>query len=324
MTKANSGKMAQYFTGIGVSAKTRAELKDSRYTEEEYIRAAKSIAAYTITFALNEAHMAVEYMVRKLRGHRLCTYKCYGPMLNKLEAYDQMRRTQIRISEAEDDRRRIDVVLPLIHEDMEENLTRMFYTAKNWYNRWRHPEADIMAAAQMAQLVNDFACNIIEARVREIRKIDANWCQSLDLLKPTKVCRIIETIMGYIVEKTIDPGPEANINDCRELHYGIHVMEDIVSNVDTMELYVGYGIEQTKGGEYLKQELPDVYYRLHPTESPEWQARKAQRELEEQLAQERDEAERLAYTTADIAAVEAKEGMTLEEMFAQKGWSIKR
>ena len=315
--------MAQYFTGIGVSAKTRATLKDSKYTEEEYIRAAKSIAAYTITFALNEAHLAVQYMVRKLRGHRLCTYKCYGPLLNKLEAYDRSRCINIRVSNGKD-QARIDVVLPLIHEDMEDNLTRMYYTALNWYNRLRHPEAEIMAAAQMAQLVNDFACNIIEARVAEVRRMDGMWAQELDNIKPTRICQQIETIMQRIVDQTYDPGPEADINQCRELHYGIKVMEEIVSNVDNMELYVAYGIEQTKGGEYLKRELPDCYYRLHPTESPEWQARKAERELQEQLAQEQLMAESLVYTSADIEEAEQREGMTLEEMFEQKGWNVKK
>lgn len=310
---------AQYFTGAGVSPKTRATLKDSRYTEQDYIRAAKSIAAYTMTFALNEAHLAVRFMIERLRGHRLCTYKGYGPLLNKLEAYDGMRNTQIRINNGTD-QMRIDHCLPLIHEDMQANLTRMYYTALNWYRRWKHPEAEIMAAAQMAQIVNDFTCNIIEARITEIRQLDPLWAPNSNNYPPTRVCKIIELIMQTIVDKTVDPGPEADINQCRELHYGIHCMESIVSDVDNMELYVAYGIEQTQGRDHLREHCPDAYYRLHPMEDPEWQARKAAEALAEQEAEERRKAETLAYTTADIEQAEQREGMTLEEMFAAKGW----
>lgn len=316
-----SGLVTPYITGVGVSAKTRAQL--GRYTKEEYIRAAKSIASYTICFSLYEQHMAVRMMVEKLRVHRLCSFKGYGPMLKKLEAYDKTREIAEKIAMGKNEAR-LSVMCPIIHEDMEQNLKRMYYTAMNFYHRFKHPEAEIMAAAQMAQLVTDFTCNIIHNRVMEVRGMVPQWAPMMESLKPKLVNEQIVSIMRRIVDLTGDCGPDADINDCKELKYGIKCMEEIVSDVDQMELYTAYGIEMTEGADYLREHVPSAYYKLHPMEDPKWLAEKEARALAEMEAAERAKAEELAYTTAEVEAAEAKEGLSLEEMFAAKGWNVRR
>lgn len=305
-----------------VSAETRAKLKQSHFTEEEYIRASKSIASYTIVFAMHEQHMAVKFMIDKLRQHALNTFKGYKVMLNRLEQYDKHRHTAEIIGMGSD-YKRISVMCPIIHEDMEQNLERMYYTAMNYYHRWKHPEAEIMAAAQMAQLVTDFTVNIIHARVAEIRRMCPQFMPLVEDVKPVKVRKMIEDVMHRIVQLCGDCGDDFDINNCRELHYGIHCMEEIVSDVDRMELYTAYGIEQTEGKYKLRESCPEAYYKLHPMEDPEYLAQKEARELEAINQQEQEDAAPLAYTTRDIEEAEAREGMTLEEMFAQKGWNVK-
>lgn len=274
-----------YYNGQGVRPDLRKEIEAKGYTPQQYIDAARSVASYTICFALYEQHMAVRMMIDRLRQHPYNTFRGYKNELNHLEVYDRNRR-RIEKDAMGSDQARLDIMCPVIHEDLEHNLQLMHYTAVNYYHRYHYPEAEIMAAAQVAQIVTDLTVNVIKARVLEIRQMLPQWNLNLENICPTRVCRSIEAVMARIAKCTTYQLPdEFDINNCQELQTGVKCMHEIISDVDRMELYIAYGIEMTEGPEVLLRDAPRSYYLLHPTEDPEYLKEKAAREAAEAEAE---------------------------------------
>lgn len=124
--------------------KTDAELDEtlaqSGYTKAHFVKAITSIASYSISYVLNEVHLAIEQMHKAVKNHPLNVGgdKGFKNELNKLINFDKSRKAQENILLSADERDRIRIMAKYAHEDLEMPITKLRCTICNYIGYHGH------------------------------------------------------------------------------------------------------------------------------------------------------------------------------------------
>lgn len=268
-----------YFAGAQPVTQTfRDELLAEGHTLEDYVLAQKNIACLMINYGADIAYRTTMAAFEKLscfrQYYKARGYKCE---VNRMRDYARSWHNDVELMVGAQNVGISRAMNQVLWEDLEPTINRMRFTFCHLYQNQYHPQSMLMAFLVNAHAMCEYAIGMIHKREEEVRKYSPSWAVKQTLF-PVQLARTIERVIDRLtwLTATEDIRPQM---DRPEVEEALLEIDAQITDVNCLELYYAYGIEQSEGSDALKAKSMDSYYLLHPMEDPEWLKKKALEEV---------------------------------------------
>lgn len=245
-------------------AQLEKELAAAGRSLADFTKALISTSSYAILMGIDQLERQVQRIDAQLRNHKYCNRKGFKLQLNDVVAAMTRLRDLNNYLNRHNDQERLRIVCREGNEYQTENVQKMHWACINYLSYHKFDEPKTMAPVMVGIAVANMVEELIDERIAEVVPLCKNY-QFVERLKPTDVSKTLIALAGAI-EGCFNE-VNCNFNDCEPLHTGIRVMKSNLFDLDTLELHVAYGIEQSEGKETLRREAPESFKKLHPKEA---------------------------------------------------------
>lgn len=100
-------------------------------------------------------------------------------------------------------------------EELQTDINRLTYSIKRQFDKMKIPNAYMLAKAETARTICDFACVQLDQRVDELKHLDRNFSNvNIDYLRQTAICKNLNNMM---LTFNIPASVNLNTEECRNM-----------------------------------------------------------------------------------------------------------